>query len=126
MRNELLQSGIRLFNSRQFFECHEVLEEAWRPESGPQRLSMQSSIHLAVGLYHTQRSNPAGASRQLRKGLRKLAGYLPCYEGIDTARLYRDVVAALEHIEAGAEGFEYPDIHNSTDNDGGTGATMQT
>jgi len=30
--DELLKSGINLFNNRQFFACHEVLEAAWTPE----------------------------------------------------------------------------------------------
>src|SRR5207302_7958147 len=105
-----LQRGILLFNQREFFECHEVLEEEWTPERDPRRLFLQSLIHLAVGLYHASRDNPVGASRQLRKGLRKLSGYLPSCEGIDTARLHRDALAVLERIEAG-ESFEPPRIH---------------
>jgi uncharacterized protein len=106
----LLQRGIQLFNQREFFECHEVWEELWTPERGPRRLFLQSLIHFAVGLYHTQRANPVGASRQLRKGLRKLAAYLPACESIDTARLHGDGSIALERIEAGAP-FEVPRIH---------------
>ena len=105
-----LQSGIRLFNHREFFECHEVLEEEWTPERGPRRLFLQSLIHLAVGLYHHQRGNPEGAVRQLRKGLRKLAGYLPVCEGVDTARLHREALAVLARIEEG-ECFEHFLIH---------------
>ncbi len=96
------QKGIQLFNEGKFFECHEVLEEIWTPERGPRRLFLQSVIHIAVGLYHHQRGNPAGAERQLRKGLRKLAGYLPDYEGIDTHRLYRDAQVCLDSVLQGA------------------------
>jgi predicted metal-dependent hydrolase len=99
---DLLDRGIHLFNSRQYFECHEVLEEAWTPERGPRRLFLQSLIHVAVGLYHAECGNPVGACRQLRKALRKLGGYLPECEGIDTGRLHRDASAALAAIEAGA------------------------
>ena len=99
--DELLLHGIRLFNNREFFECHEVLEEAWTPERGPRRLFLQALIHFAVGLYHWERSNLPGAGRQIRKGLRKLAAYLPSCEGIDTERLYRDGLEALARIEAG-------------------------
>lgn len=109
---ELVQRGIHLFNSRQFFECHEVWEEVWTPERGPRRLFLQSLIHFAVGLYHAERGNPVGASRQLRKGLRNLSAYLPSCEGIDTARLHADGLIALKRIEAGAA-FEYPRIHPS-------------
>jgi hypothetical protein len=98
---DLLARGIELFNRREYFVCHEVLEEAWTPERGPRRLFLQSLIHVAVGLYHAERGNPVGASRQLRKALRKLAGYLPVCEGVDTARVYREAGAALAAIEAG-------------------------
>jgi hypothetical protein len=40
-------------------------------------------------------------SRQLRKAMRKLAGYLPECEDVDTARLYRETGEALACIEAG-------------------------
>ena len=98
---DLLKRGIELFNTGEFFECHEVLEEEWTPERGPRRLFLQSLIHVAVGLYHAHRGNPVGASRQLRKALRKLAGYLPQWENVDTARLYREAGEALARIEAG-------------------------
>lgn len=113
MMDELLRRGIQLFNNREFFECHETLEEAWKPERGPRRLFLQALIHLAVGFYHCQRGNPAGADRQIRKGLRKLAGYLPLCEGIDTARLYREALRALERIEAEAVVSGFPQIHTS-------------
>lgn len=103
----LLRRGIQLFNDGEFFECHEVLEAAWTPERGPRRLFLQALIHVAVGWYHHERGNPVGASRQLRKGLRKLGAYLPEYEGVDTARLAGEAQALLHQIEAGATG-RYP------------------
>jgi predicted metal-dependent hydrolase len=107
----LLERGIALFNHGEYFECHEVLEEAWTPERGPRRLFLQALIHMAVGFYHNRRDNPAGAMRQLRKGLRKLAVYLPHCERVDTARLEREVIAVLQAIEAGAAVSSYPRIH---------------
>lgn len=107
----LLERGIALFNHGEYFECHEVLEEAWTPESGKRRLFLQSLIHLAVGFYHNTRGNPAGALRQLRKGLRKLAGYVPVCERVDTARLEREVILVVEAIENGAAVSSYPRIH---------------
>ena len=92
-----LSRGIALFNAREFFECHEVLEEEWTHEQPPRRLFLQALIHLAVGFYHQQQHNPTGRDRQLSKGLKKLAGYLPRYESIDTAALYSATVAWREH-----------------------------
>src|SRR6185295_2020612 len=90
--------GIQLFNDGEFFECHEVLEDLWRPTQGPHRLFLQAVIHFAVALYHYQQNNPAGARRQLRKSLKKLAGYLPEYEGVDTGTLYREGVLLLDRL----------------------------
>jgi predicted metal-dependent hydrolase len=109
MQDPLLH-GIRLFNQREFFVCHEVLEEIWRPARGPRRYFLQSVIHLAVGFYHFERGNKAGAVRQLRKGLRKLAGYLPACENIDTALLYRESLERLETIQHGRTFAAFPNI----------------
>lgn len=107
----MLAHGIELFNRGQYFECHEVLEEAWTPERGERRLFLQALIHMAVGFYHNTRGNPLGATRQLRKGLRKLAAYLPARERVDTARLEREVSMVLQSIEEGAAISSYPRIH---------------
>ena len=109
--DHLLERGIALFNRGEFFACHEVLEEAWTPQRGPRRLFLQSLIHMAVGFYHHGRGNPAGAARQLRKGLRKLAGYVPVHESVDTARLEREAREALARIESGQPLPVYPLIH---------------
>jgi predicted metal-dependent hydrolase len=105
-----LAHAVELFNRREFFVCHEVLEEIWTHERGPRRLFLQSLIHFAVAFYHDQRGNPVGATRQLRKGLRKLARSLPECEGIDTAGLHGDGLAAVAITEAGGALGGYPTI----------------
>ena len=67
---------------------------------GPRRLFLQAVIHFAVALYHYQQNNPPGARRQLRKSLKKLAGYLPEYEGVDTAALYRQGMVLMDRLAA--------------------------
>ena len=106
--------GIELFNRRAFFECHEVLEDLWRPMRGPRRLFLQGVIHLAVGFYHHQRANPTGAERQLRKGLKKLAGYLPEFDGVNTALLYREALTFLDATVSGSELERFPEIQRSS------------
>src|SRR5258708_28077983 len=93
--------GIELFNAEEFYECHEVLEKVWCRSRGAERFFLQALIHFAVGFYHHQQGNRLGAELQLRKGLRKLAGYLPVYQGVDTAQLYSEGLAALETILGG-------------------------
>src|SRR6516162_9926689 len=106
-----LQHSIDLFNRGEFFGCHEELEAIWAAERGPRRVFLQALIHFAVAFYHDSRGNPVGASRQLRKALRKLAGFLPACEGIDTERLYREGLAAVVVTEAGGKLAGYPRIH---------------
>ena len=100
-REPLYRRGIELYRTGEFFQCHEVLEELWTPMRGPHRLFLQALIHFAVAFYHQQRRNPLGAERQLRKALRKIERYLPLYEGVDTATLYREGQACLRRIVAG-------------------------
>ena len=52
--DERVLHGIELFNSRQYFVCHEVLEEVWTPERGPRRLFLQALIHFAVEWWRGQ------------------------------------------------------------------------
>jgi len=108
--SRIFRRGLELFNRREFFECHEVLEEIWTPARGPERLFLQALIHFAVGFYHHQRGNPTGAERQLRKGLRKINGYLPAFAGVDTATLRRAVAGLVEPIGRGEPVQEFPSI----------------
>ncbi|MBI3664946.1 MAG: DUF309 domain-containing protein [Acidobacteria bacterium] len=103
-KQALFERGIELFNRRQFFDCHEVLEEIWTPARGPERL-------FFVGFYHHQRGNREGAERQLRKGLKKIANYLPHYGGVNTGRLRAQVVRRLETIGRGGRVRRFPRIY---------------
>ena len=43
------REAIDLFNHQQFFECHEVLEDLWRPlPEGSEKLFLQGLIQIAV------------------------------------------------------------------------------
>ena len=85
-----LHSGVALFNSGAYFDAHEHLEAQWLRAPRVQRFFLQSLIHMAVAWHHATEGNREGALRQVDKGLCKLAGYLPEYDGVDTAALYRD------------------------------------
>lgn len=83
----------RLWTQGEYFECHEVLEDAWRRETDAQRkLFFQGLIHCAVALVHVERQNEIGAKRQLQKAERKLSAAGPEYSG-------PEVDALLEFVE---------------------------
>lgn len=109
----LFQQGIDLFNAQDFFVCHEVLEEVWTYSQQPDRWFLQALIHFAVGFYHHRRGNRNGAMRQLRKGLRKIQGYLPEWDGVLTGDIEREVRMRLLMLEAGGTFPFYPRIEQS-------------
>jgi hypothetical protein len=55
-----LASGVALFNSALFHECHDAFELLWRPAEGDLRAGLQGLIMLAAGFHHLQVENPGG------------------------------------------------------------------
>lgn len=108
--NPLFRRGVALFNQREFYECHEVLEDLWRVSVSPRRIFIQAVIHFAVAFHHHQQGNTRGAQGQLRKGLRKMAGYPGEYQGVRAAELYRAGQRCLELIQNGSGISDFPVI----------------
>jgi predicted metal-dependent hydrolase len=87
---QLLQ-GIREFNNRNWFECHETVEDLWIGAEGETRFFYQGIIQIAVALHHWRNGNFGGAISLLQGG----AGYLqkvggPC-QWVDVPSLISDV-----------------------------------
>jgi hypothetical protein len=68
----LLVAGARQFNERQFFACHETLEELWKRERRPVRELYQGILQVGVGFYHLERGNYRGAALELEWGIARL------------------------------------------------------
>jgi predicted metal-dependent hydrolase len=86
---------------RDYYECHEVLEDLWL-EEGRERF-YQGLLQVAVGLYHFQNDNVGGARKMFRAALEKLQLYPePVWMGIHTGKLIKetkDYLAKLEQWE---------------------------
>ena len=86
--------------TRDYFECHEVLEELWM-QDGRNPL-WQGLLQVAVGLYHHRNGNVSGAGKLLRAAVEKLASYPPETAGMNLGRLVaesRDYAQRLQHEE---------------------------
>src|SRR5438067_9971469 len=57
---QLYLDGIQLFNEHEFFEAHEVWEDAWHMAYGIKHDFYQGMIQCSVALEHYRRGNPRG------------------------------------------------------------------
>jgi uncharacterized protein len=66
-----LEYLVYFHGNRDYFECHEVLEEYWKEvDPGNRSSHWVGLIQIAVGLYHYRRNNVEGAKRMLSKALK--------------------------------------------------------
>lgn len=98
--------AIRQFNSREWFECHETLEELWIGETGEVRNLYQGILQIAVALHHWRNGNYGGSVSLLEGGVKLLTRVSEACLWVDVAALIADsnnMRAALEKI--GREGM---------------------
>jgi hypothetical protein len=92
--------GIRLFNERAFYECHEAIEHEWHAERGEIRTLYQGILQIGVGFHHARNGNHRGAVLLLTDGIAKTVRFVPRCLGLDTARLVAESQACLDRIQA--------------------------
>jgi hypothetical protein len=83
--------------TRDYFECHEVMEELWMEEA--RSPLCQGLLQIAVGLYHYRNGNESGARKLLGGGIDKLSPYPPDVWGIDLRKLLDDSKQYLHKLE---------------------------
>lgn len=83
--------GIRLFNEREFFACHDVLEDLWGETLGHDREFYQGLIHAAVCLFHFEGGNLSGARKMYESASRYLRPYGESHRGLDLDRFLSDM-----------------------------------
>lgn len=94
MGDERYLAFISYFNrERDYFECHEVMEELWL-EEGRHPL-LQGLLQAAVGLHHWHNDNFTGAVKLTEAGLAKLSAYADVVLGLDVARLRGEMETTL-------------------------------
>jgi predicted metal-dependent hydrolase len=94
---------------RDYFECHEVMEELWM-EEGRNPLH-QGLLQIAVALYHHRNGNVGGAIKLFSQGIEKLEYYPKLTLGIDLGKLVADSAAYLDKLLGiEEEPFEFYDL----------------
>lgn len=94
---------------RDYFECHEVLEELWLAK---QRDPLYKALlQVAVGLYHLRNQNVRGGIIMLRGASVKLEEYPEVTLGINLAKLVNDVKDYIRGLESYEQDpFPYYDL----------------
>ncbi len=86
-----IDEGIFLFNEREFFACHDVLEDFWGELIGPEKPFFQGLIQAAVALFHFEEGNLGGACKMNSSSRVYLSPFVPSLGGIDVARFLNDM-----------------------------------
>lgn len=83
----LARQGIEKFNTGQYYQCHDDLEEAWNQDQTPGRDLYRSILQVGIALYQIERKNYRGAVKMLLR-VRQWLDPLPdrC-RGVDIAKL---------------------------------------
>jgi predicted metal-dependent hydrolase len=71
--SQLLARGIDLFNHREFFEAHEILEDVWRATAAENKKCLQGLVQLAVAFHHHSTGNLIGMRSVLERSIRNLS-----------------------------------------------------
>lgn len=100
MLEEAYIEYIELFNERDFYDCHEVLEELWLDYEGPARKYYQGLIHLASAYLLLLRGKMPGCRARFLSTLKYFADYPDTYMGLHLAPLRENVTLWLERLDA--------------------------
>ena len=98
-----IEAAVALFNQRQFFECHEVLEKLWHPlPKGPEKWFLQGLLQVGVGFHHLEQETYTGAKNLFTAGVEKLEVTMTNRKGfvspMDLAPFLLSTHAALETV----------------------------
>jgi len=97
---KLYYDGIHLFNEHEFFEAHEVWEDAWHMAYGTKFEFYQGMIQCAVALEHYRRSNPRGVVSLFESYNRHFKDVPATFMGLDVksflARMHEVLRPVLE------------------------------
>lgn len=95
-KDQVLAEAKSLFNEERFWECHEALEQIWRPETGKERELQQGIILLAASFVHHQRNRPNVCLSVMKRAYATLKDHGGMYYGIDIESLKRNVRRILD------------------------------
>ena len=87
--DERFLEGLHLFNEKEYFECHEVIEDLWldTPSDDKWRDLYKGVIQAAASLYQYDRGIYSGANGLYRTSVGYLAKYVGDSLGLNVQKL---------------------------------------
>ena len=95
--------GMKLFNSCQWYESHDVFEEIWHETGGSERQLLQGILQVAVAQVHLENSNLNGATILYGEALGRLKRFHLGNFGLDIEGLSNCVSRRLEFLQIGKD-----------------------
>ena len=90
--------GLKLFNSKNFFEAHEELEDAWRDEKGVIRELYRGILQVAVVYFHIKRGNYEGAIKVYGRCIKWLGNWPDVCRGVEVGKLRNDLENVIKEV----------------------------
>ena len=110
-----LGEAIFLFNSGDWYACHDGFEALWHETAGPMRPVLQGILQIAVAELHLERGNCRGATILMGEGLGRLKACPPNALEIDLVTLINSYMRRLLALQQqrSIEGLELPRLVES-------------
>ena len=107
--DERFRKGLELFNEKEFFECHEVIEELWleTPEDDPNRDLYKGGIQAAAAIYQFDRGILSGADSLYKTSIAYLEKYKPAALGLNVEKMIEGMNAFFSEKENQTPTLEY-------------------
>lgn len=90
--------GLQLFNRGEYFEAHEVLEEAWNQDNTLAREMYRAILQVAVAYLQIERGNYQGAVKMFLRVRQWIQPLPDSCRGVDIAQLRQDSQKVYEHL----------------------------
>ncbi len=96
-----LREGLRLFNDRQFFDCHEALEALYLDSEAPNKPFLEGLIQLAAAFrIFCEFDETKGPVRMIHQALVRLENYQPVFLQVRVEQLMAELEAWAKLAEA--------------------------
>ncbi|GGB05268.1 DUF309 domain-containing protein [Macrococcus hajekii] len=97
MLNALIDYYYYFMHERHYFECHEVMEEAWKSKRHHSKSDIEVGlVLLATSQYHQRRNNHRGAATCLRKAVGILTQHQAAFRSIGLKPSIMDLLTQID------------------------------